>query len=488
MALGSTRLLPLLASLLVASFVPAQEALTRQAQALELQGQFREARALLTGALTPAKAEAPNRRELEFELDRLSRIQKDYKLTKEALFDALKRSVRDLTPEEFSGWIAEGRFDARTIDGETRFFNSSVSNLFFRAVELEPRRTPPRDRTDQSRAHLAAVTAIREAALREKTPYVLPHRFRNTMSVTVDADAAPAGETIRAWLPFPREFPFQRDIALISAAPAALEVNDPRSTIRAVHQAQPAKKGEAAKFEIVYEYTALGVRFEIDPELVLPCDPHDPALEPFLREGPHVQFTPAIRALSQEIVGTETNPARKTRKCYDWISDNIRYSYATEYSTIRNIGGYCLEKRYGDCGQEALLFITLCRLNGIPARFQSGWNLFPGEKTIHDWTEIYLAPHGWVPVDPYMGIWAMRYARGLTRSEVLAVRDFYFGGLDPWRMAANSDHCQELAPAKRSLRSDTVDFQRGELEWGDHNLYFDTFDYSLTVQDVSAAK
>jgi hypothetical protein len=51
-------------------------------------------------------------------------------------------------------------------------------------------------------------------------------------------------------------------------------------------------------------------------------------------------------------------------------------------------------------------------------------------------------------------------------------------------MAANSDHCQELKPARRALRSDTVDFQRGELEWGDHNIYFDKFSYSLEMKVI----
>jgi len=82
------------------------------------------------------------------------------------------------------------------------------------------------------------------------------------------------------------------------------------------------------------------------------------------------------------------------------VSMGLRIEKSIEYSTIRNISEYCHSKGYGDCGQEALLFMTLCRLNGIPARWQSGWNTFPGDKSNHDWSEIYLAPYGWVPVDP----------------------------------------------------------------------------------------
>jgi transglutaminase-like putative cysteine protease len=230
-----------------------------------------------------------------------------------------------------------------------------------------------------------------------------------------------------------------------------------------------------------------GVWFNVDPAAVKPSPSSDVQLKEFTQEAPHVQFTPELRALSQQIAGDESNPYLKAKKFYDWIADNIKYSFACEYSTIRNLSDYCRTKGYGDCGQEAVLFITLCRFNGIPARWQSGLNTFPGAKDIHDWTELYIAPYGWIPVDPYMGIYAMHYAMSLKPEQRRELRDFYFGGLDQYRIIANSDHNQLLAPAKRTMRSDNVDFQRGEVEWGDHNIYFDQFEYGLVTKEIESA-
>jgi transglutaminase-like putative cysteine protease len=421
---------------------------------------------------------------LEFDIDRLERIKKDFPYTQSALFEELRKSVRDLTKAEFESWVAEGRFDSRDIDGKRFFMSASVSNLFFRYPELSSRRLPPKDTAALQKKHWEVSMAIQATARAENKPYVLPKRFEATMRVVAKPNAAPFGETIHAWLPIPRQYPFQSGFELTSASPPMKHLDGPASPIRSVELEQRAQKDKSTEFKINFDYTMYGVSFDLNPSQVKPFDPNDPNVKQFTREAPHVVFTPEMRALSERIVGNETNACIKAKKCYDWIAENIKYSFAIEYSTIRNISDYCRGHGYGDCGQEALLFITLCRLNGIPARWQSCWNTFPNDKDIHDWSEIYLPPYGWVPVDPYMGIYATRYATSLTPEQRRQLRDFYFGGLDQYRMIANSDHSQTLDPPKQSMRSDNVDFQRGELEWDHHNLYFDQYSYEFTVKEV----
>jgi transglutaminase-like putative cysteine protease len=461
----------------------AQTQILEQVNQLELQGHFKQAASVLTTALQGASLPAAERKRLEFELDRLDRIKKDFPYTKEELFAELKKSVKDLTAKEYDHWVQEGRFDSREIDGRRLFMSSSVSNLYFRYPELNARRLPPLP-ADLEKARWNTCVAIKKSALAEKKPYVLPKRFEITMTVTAESNVAPAGEIIRVWLPIPRRYPFQGDFELLSSTPAIKHLDDEWSPARSLYLEAPAVKDKPTEFSAQYAFTMQGVWFDLNPGLVRPTDTHNASLSAFTREAPHVVFTPEIRALSKQIAGDETNPCLQAKKFYDWIAENIKYSYAIEYSTIRNISDYCRTKGYGDCGQEALLFITLCRLNGIPARWQTGWNTFPGAQTIHDWSEIYLAPYGWVPVDPYMGVYALRYANKLTPEQKRDIRDFYFGGLDQYRIAANSDHNQVLTPPKQSMRSDDVDFQRGELEWGNHNIYFDRYSYKLKLKEV----
>jgi len=452
-----------------------------RASSLEESGRFREAAGVLQSVL--ATIDSEQRKTIVFELDRLRRIRLDYPLTREMLFTQLKKSVKDITPEEFERWIREGRFDARTIDDTLRFLGVSRSNLFWRHPELEARRQPLKNESVLERRTWETAAGIMEASEASAIPYVLPKRFTVKMIITVDADAVPAGKTVRAWLPVPRSYPHQKDFTILSSSSPVMELGADTASIRSAYMEQTTAAGQPTVFTLQYAYTSYGVFFRLDENTVERARTSDPALKPFTAEGPHVVFTDRIKQVSARIVGPETNPLKIARLIHRWISENFLYSYALEYSTIRNISDYCLTKEYGDCGQHALLFITLCRYNGIPARWQSGWYTFPGAKTIHDWTEVFLPPYGWIPADPDMGVFAMRYYTSLPIEHRKMLRDFYFGGLEQYRIAANSDHSQRLSPPKKFMRSDTVDFQRGEVEYDAGNIYFDQYSYSLKIEE-----
>jgi transglutaminase-like putative cysteine protease len=455
----------------------------KRSSTLELEGRFAEASRILENALE--RSSDKDRKRFQFELDRLRRIRLDYPLTADALFGSLQKSIPNLTLSEFQSWIDEGRFDGRIINDTLRFMYASRSNLFWRYPQLNSRKARPPHWKNYSMRIWNTTDAIMRAAEEQNTPLVLPKRFNVKMTVSAEPGAAPPGDTIRAWLPLPRAYPHQRDFRLLSSSSRPVTLSDEQSLIRSIHLEQIATKDEETVFEVEYEYTAYGISHRMDPDSIRPYATDDPLVVRYTSEGPHVVFTDRIQEVSKRIVADERNPLLKARRIYDWMTENFHYSYAIEYSTIRNIGDYCLTHRYGDCGQLALLFITLCRYNGVPARWQSGWWTFPGSKTIHDWTEIYLEPYGWVPVDPDLGMEVIRYHGLLSWEQRSRLREFYFGGLDQYRIAANADHSQTLSPPKQSMRSDNVDFQRGELECGAQNIYFDRYSYRLRIDEVA---
>jgi len=465
--------------------IGAQTPLWNQIKSLEEKGQFTQATQLMRNYLEENRAtlSQEEKEEILWEIERLRRIRIDYNLTREKLIEELRKRVADFKEEEFEQWEQQGRFDFRIIDGEKFYMKSSVDNLFCRYPDIRKRRVPKRDRSIYEKALWENYLKVKEAGEASPDRLVYPQKFKAKMTVTVNKDAVPAGKTIRCWLPYPRSYPFQTDIEFLSSSPEVKWIDQPLSPIRSVYLEQKASGDQPTVFTISYTFKVYSVYSKVDPAKVLPYDESKTDYIKYTKERPpHVMFTPELRRLSHEIVGGETNPYLIAKRIYQWISRNIRYSYALEYSTIPNISMYCYQHRYGDCGQEGLLFITLCRMNGIPARWQSGWYIMPGGKSIHDWTEIYIEPYGWIPVDPYMGIYTTQYIETLSEDQKVALNEFYFGNIDHFRLVANSDHCMRLFPPKESFRSDDVDFQRGELEYDGGNIYFDQFKYELEIE------
>jgi len=441
------------------------------------QGDFSAARTFIRTQLAENTGLTDDQRKgLEFELLRMDRIELDFRATEEQVLEFIREYYPEVTPDDMLRWEQSRALEVMTIDGTKRYFNRAARNLF--RIDREMKEV-------WAAAHPRKVTAgsgetsaldqlnmkIMDDAAESGELYVQPVRLKIMQAVDVDADVVPAGETIRCWIPFPREIPGrQEDIRLTGSSPEDHQLAPPDALQRTVYFERTAVAGEQTHFEVSYEYTGHGAYAPVNPENVR--DLADPeALADFLKEEPpHILFSDTLRKLSAEIIGQETNPYVKAQKLFDWIDGNIPWASAREYSSIRNIPEYAIRNRHGDCGIQALTFITLCRLNGIPARWQSGWEFEPPDNSMHDWGMIYFEPFGWLPMD---------VTYGLRKTDDPEFRHFYLSGMDSYRLIFNDAYSKEFFPPKTHPRSETVDSQRGEVEWSGSNLYFDQWDWTF---------
>jgi transglutaminase-like putative cysteine protease len=448
--------------------------------ALVDRGDFAGANAAIDAA-RPA-ATPIDRRVLDFQRERMRRILLDFTQDAAQVRARLRKDIPDLTDAEFARWDAQGLLERMDIDGKRLYFNRTASNLFRISAEARARRADPKPfggspLESANPHHRDAVAASRA----RHSDSVLPRRLRIVQSLVVDADAVPAGETVRAWIPYPREIPGQQeDIRYVASEPAAHDIAPASMLQRTVYLEKPAVAGKKTEFQVSYDVTISARHFDVDAAKVVAAD-ITPELAPFVAErAPHIVFTDDLRAFSRQVVGDEKNPWRIAQKLFAAV-DRIPWAGAREYSTITNISDYALHAGHADCGQQTLLLMTLLRLNGIPARWQSGM-MFADDGTkqtywnLHDWGQLYIAPYGWIPMDVTFG--------RLDDADP-AVAGFYLGGLDGYRIAFNDDYGRPFAPAKTHFRSETVDLQRGEAEWSGGNLYFDQWDYDFVVSPQS---
>ncbi len=450
--------------------------------ALVDRGGFAEADRAIDAALGQA-SDPSLRQALAFERERMRRIRMDFSLGRDEAIARVRRQIPDLDAARFDAWDAQGLLEAMQIDGQRRYFNRAPSNLFRLSAEARAMRSEPDapfidGPFERLHPHHAEVMAAAQASGER---FVAPRRVRITQTLTVKPDAVPAGETIRAWIPYPRSIMGQQqDLVFLKSQPEH-HVIAPESTLqRTVYLEAPARASEATQFEIQYELTVHAQHQHVDPNQVLAL-PEDPALLPYLaEEPPHIVFTDALRLHSARVVKGETSPYRIVEKLFAAV-DEIPWAGAREYSTISNLSDYALHAGHADCGQQTLLLIALLRLNGIPARWQSGWTYSDndvGYDIMHDWGLVYLAPYGWVPMD---------VTTGRLDSDDPGLRDFYIGSLDAYRVAFNDAISTPFEPAKQHFRSETVDSQRGEAEWRGGNLYFDQWDYRFDAQILPLA-
>jgi transglutaminase-like putative cysteine protease len=455
--------------------------LMERVEKLQEKGSLADADAAVKKALQQEDLSDEQKQALDYELVRSVRIAQDYSVDEPRLRELLKERYEGVTDKEIDNWIGEGRFDRKKINGEWRYVGASLSNLFFRHEDVRARRKAPRERewVDYLLKHTRTIMDQTDA---KGDVLADPVDYQIHMTITVKKDAVPAGEIIRCWMPYPQQFAAQTGVELLSSTPAIKYMNAPDYPMRSLYFEQPSKGSEPTQFEATYTMTTYPRYYRLDPEVAASVDQTaNEYYEVFTSEQePHVVFTPRMEKLAKQITGGETNPVKKARLIYDWLAANKKYSYAREYSTLRCIPDYVLDNGYGDCGQIALTYIALCRASGIPARWQSGWVIYPEWENLHDWTEIYIAPYGWVPVDPDFGMEFQQTYEFLTDAELKQLQDFYFGGLDAHRLVANRDHGYPHFPEKKDFRSDNVDFQRGELETASgRNIYFDQFGYNL---------
>jgi len=435
------------------------------------QGEFAQAQQVIDKL--PSKIKKKQAARIDSAQSIMSRINRDFSMTPEQGRKLIEERMPDVTDAQIENWKQTRKLEVMNIDGQERWFRKSVRNLWLLADEMAEDHQRDHEESYRSGRH-KYLQAMRSGA--DENSVRNWHHANITFTLDVVADAVPAGETLRVWMPIPFENVRQRNVELISSnLPATLSDGSIHHT---VYMEAVAQQGQPTHFEYTFAYD-LGERHIAQQDMLLLLRPYRTDSEIYQRytaaEAPHILVNDDMHALALDIVGDETNPVLQASMIYKWISRTFPWAGAREYSTIPCIPQYVLDNGHGDCGQVALLYISLVRSLGIPARWESGWQIPPDEINYHDWVETYFEGVGWVYTDP-------SYGRGVVDTPM---SDYFASGMDMYRMATNEGVCGEFSPAKTFIRSETVDCQAGEVEWRGGNLFYDKFSSSLKVNSLT---
>ena len=410
------------------------------------------------------------RRNYEAQKEIMRRMPDLYPYTKAAALDRIRQDIPDFTMEELEHYIDLGQVTWHYIRGELRLLRSFFGTLRKTQPEFAARLPQQAPQTGASHELLDRNARLDRAARLMREKGSMSARIRVRAQIAIADDAFVPGETYRVWLPIPAACIQQSEIRLLdfSSQPAFIAPED--AAQRTVYWEETMAKNHPFWVEYSYVHTAPFA----DPA-ARPADPVQPTF--FTGEtAPHIVFTPYIRALCAELSAGTDDPVEKARRFYDYVTQQVKYSFAPDYFTLPDIAETCLKTCRGDCGIQALAFVTLCRCAGIPAKWQSGLEVDPDSIGQHDWAMFYIAPFGWMFADPSFGGSAWRAGNPVRHNH-------YFGNLDVYRCVTVNGFQQDFEPASRFWRADPYDNQLGEVECSTRSLLPRELDYDLKVVD-----
>lgn len=440
------------------------------------------------------------------ELEIIRRLPRQYPYSWEEAWEIMAEHFRDFSRQEFQELWEEDAMDWIYIQGKVHFRSNFLSNLIKTREELCRRLLLPELAAGKWENRAFLTNVIKE--MKEKGG--ISRRFRLRALLEISKEAQRPGEEIRVYLPLPVEYAQVKDFRLLHA-----QIREGGGKVQEVpffsgcpetwdregksgftawmapeHAAQRTlcfigEYQEGMSFQIEYEYRVDMPYLELGDSgggegTVRGWNPQDKEDMPenYLGEQlPHIHFTPYLKALAEEIVGQERQPLRKARKIYDYITSHLMYSFVRDYFSITELVDYTASGWKGDCGLQALLFITLCRIAGVPARWQSGLYVKPGDVGSHDWAMFYVEEYGWLFADCSFGGSAGRM--GCEER-----REFYFGNLDPYRMPSCCQFQADFLPPIKGLRIDPYDNQTGEAEYADRCLYAEEIETEYEVREM----
>ena len=309
------------------------------------------------------------------------------------------------------------------------------------------------------------------------------------VTVKFDLKAPPTAKNVRLWIPYPVSDENQ------TVGNVKVSGNHSHS---AVHRegthgnmalyaewVEPAKKRE-----LIYSFTVTRKRIKVGTF---------PRKEPaysrqeyagYLRASSLGPTTGIVRKTARTITKGKRTNHEKAKAIYDWIVKNMYRD-----PNIKGCGYGDVEKLLvsmgGKCGDIHSVFVALARSVDVPAREIFGLRLPRQNKRDitnwqHCWAEFYMPGSGWVPVDPSDVRKAMLKRKTTDLNDVRDLVEFYFGGIDQYRVAYQTGRDITLNPPQNDMTLNYFMYPYAEADGKalNEDLFGQNLGYTITFKSL----
>jgi len=224
-------------------------------------------------------------------------------------------------------------------------------------------------------------------------------------------DIPKGAKKVGLWISIPDDASSQRLLDLsVKSAPGPWKIvrdRDRGQRFLYVDVSKPAS--DKLTTTVTFSVERSSIYFDLDPARGTPLSDAQKAVfaEELRPDSLHMEVTPEIKKMSEEVLANETNPVLQVGKLMNHVM-----AVADHYSKNPNVpkcglgdAKACLAQGGGCCTDLHSLFISLARAAGIPARLQMGYRLqaknigVEADPGYRCWAKYFLAGYGWIPTD-----------------------------------------------------------------------------------------
>ena len=243
--------------------------------------------------------------------------------------------------------------------------------------------------------------------------------------------------------------------------------------------------------------------YQVPADIIYPKE-----IELYLAATARIRTDGIVKQTADKVVGDETNPLKKARRIYEWVSANM-----TRDNSIAGCGTGDVKailesgKLTGKCTDINSIFVALARAANIPAREMFGIRLGKSIKMDrytktalgsadanglsnvsggqHCRAMFYLAGFGWVPCDP-ADVTKMRLTENKEHNDpdVQAVNNYLFGNWEMNWVGFNFGRDFDIFPKPEQTPINNFGYPYAEVD-GDPMNYYDpkVFSYDYSSQE-----
>ena len=287
------------------------------------------------------------------------------------------------------------------------------------------------------------------------------------VTMEFDLSGQPAGETVRLWIPYPVSNQDQLIGKIkLDGDSAATGVYTVSANGTPLLYAEWPKGSKSRKLSLAFEVVRDELRRGDFPDREPAWNPSDYA--EYLAPTSIGPTDGAVKELAEKIVAGKSSVLERARAIYDWTVENMYRDPDTRGCGKGDVC-YLLIRPGGKCTDISSVFVALCRAAGVPAREVFGLRLGKqAEQDIttwqHCWAEFFLPGYGWVPADPADVLKAMLDEKlKLDSPRIIALRDYFWGGVDAYRFQLASGRDLVLNPPQAGAPLNTFGYPYAEV-------------------------